>query len=123
MTTSVLAIAHPVSWLVINSLGSLFGAVVVVRLSSWFFTGARQLLLILVPFATYMASWVLAMPYFAITNTDMPTGVRMAAVLSMALGAIAIDGLIRIGTGQWRLLPPQTSETLTGNRKHAYSHS
>jgi ABC-type uncharacterized transport system permease subunit len=96
---------------------------VVVRLS-WFFTGARQLLLILVPFATYMASWVLAMPYFAITNTDMPTGVRMAAaVLSMALGVIAIDGLIRIGTGQWRLLPPQTSETLTGNRKHAYSHS
>jgi hypothetical protein len=113
----------PVSWLVINSLGSLFGAVVVVRLS-WFFTGARQLLLGLVPFATYMTSWVLAMPYFAITNTDMPTGLRMAAaVLSMALGVIAIDGLIRIGTGQWRLLPPQTSETLTGNRKHAYSHS
>jgi hypothetical protein len=50
--------------------------------------------------------------------------VRMAAaVLSMALGVIAIDGLIRIGTGQWRLLPPQTPETLTGNRKHAYSHS
>jgi hypothetical protein len=113
----------PVSWLVINSLGSLFGAVVVVRLS-WFFTGARQLLLILVPFATYMASWVLAMPYFAITNTDMPTGVLMAAaVLSMALGVIAIDGLIRIGTGQWRLLPPQISDALTENRSQVYSHS
>lgn len=113
----------PVSWLVINSLGSLFGAVVVVRLS-WFFTGARQLLLILVPFATYMASWVLAMPYFAITNTDMPTGVRMAAaVLSMALGVIAIDGLIRIGTGQWRLLPPQISDTPTENRNQVYSRS
>jgi hypothetical protein len=113
----------PVSWLVINSLGSLFGAVVVVRLS-WFFTGARQLLLVFVPFATYMASWVLAMPYFGITNTDMPTGVRMAAaLLSMALGVIAIDGLIRIGTGRWRLLPPRTSETLTGNRSQLYSHS
>jgi hypothetical protein len=112
----------PVSWLVINSLGSLFGAVVVVRLS-WFFTGGRQLLLVLVPFATYMASWVLAMPHFAITNTDMPPGVRIAAaVLSMALGLIAIDGLIRIGTGQWRLLPPQISDTPTEDRTHAYSH-
>jgi hypothetical protein len=113
----------PLSWLVINSLGSLFGAVVVVRLS-WFFTGARQLLLVFVPFATYMASWVLAMPYFAITNTDMSTGVRMAAaVLSMALGVIAIDGLIRIGTGQWRLLPPQISDAPTENRSQVYSHS
>jgi hypothetical protein len=111
----------PVSWLVINSLGSLFGAVVAVRLS-WFFTGARQLLLVLVPFATYMASWVLAMPHFAITNTDMPTGVRMAAAaLSMVLGVIAIDALIRIGTGQWRLLPPQTSDAPTEGRLHAIS--
>jgi hypothetical protein len=114
----------PVSWLVINSLGSLFGAVVIVRLS-WFFTGARQLLLILVPFATYMASWVLAMPHFAITNTDLPTGVRMAAaLLSMALGVIAIDALIRIGTGQWRLLPPPISATTPHeSRPHEYSHS
>jgi hypothetical protein len=113
----------PVSWLVINSLGSLFGAVVVVRLS-WFFTGARQLLLVCVPFATYMASWVLAMPHFAITNTDVPAGVRMAAaLLSMALGVIAIDGLIRMGTGQWRLLPPQSSDAATENRTHVYSHT
>ncbi|WAJ43397.1 hypothetical protein OK015_19570 [Mycobacterium sp. Aquia_216] len=114
----------PLSWLVINSLGSLFGAVVIVRLS-WLFTGARQLLLIFVPFATYMASWVPAMPHFAITNTDLPTGVRMAAaLLSMALGVIAIDALIRIGTGQWRLLPAPTPATAQGqNRAHAYSHS
>ncbi|ORW99896.1 hypothetical protein AWC29_26395 [Mycobacterium triplex] len=113
----------PVSWLVINSLGSLFGAVVVVRLS-WLFTGARQLLLVLVPFATYMASWVLAMPHFAITNTDMPSGVRMAAAaLSMALGVIAIDGLIRIGTGQWRLLPPPTFDASTEDRMHAFSRA
>jgi hypothetical protein len=113
----------PLSWLVINSLGSLFGAVVIVRLS-WFFTGARQLLLIFVPFATYMASWVLAMPHFAITNTDMPNGVRMvAAALSIALGAIAIDALIRIGTGQWRLLPPQPADTPIENRMHAHSSS
>jgi hypothetical protein len=113
----------PVSWLVINSLGSLFGAVLVVRLS-WFFTGARQLLLVFVPFAAYMTSWVLAMPHFAITNTDMPHGVRMAAAaLSIALGAIAIDALIRIGTGQWRLLPPEPADTPTENRTHAYSAS
>jgi hypothetical protein len=90
----------PVSWFVINSLGSLFGAVVITRLS-WFFTGARQLLLVFVPFATYMSSWVLAMPHFLITNTDAPTSVRMAAaVVSMSLGLVATDVLIRIGTGQ-----------------------
>ncbi len=101
----------PVSWLVINGLGSLLGAVVIVRLS-WFFTGARQLFLVLVPFATYMGSWVLAMPYFAVTNTDLSIGAQLAAAaLSMALGVIAIDGLIRMGTGQWRLLPPQPVET------------
>jgi len=113
----------PISWLVINSLGSLFGAVVITRLS-WFFTGARQLLLVFVPFATYMASWVLAMPYFAITNTDLPSAVKMAAaLLSMALGVIAIDALIRLGTGQWRLLPPQISDTPTESRTHEYSRS
>ena len=113
----------PVSWLVINSVGALFGAVVVVRLS-WFFTGARQLLLVFVPFATYMASWVLAMPHFAITNTDVPAGVRMAAAaLSMALGLVAIDGLIRLGTGRWRLLPPQIVDAPAENRTHVYSHS
>jgi hypothetical protein len=46
-----------------------------------------------------------------------------AAVLSMALGVIAIDGLIRIGTGQWRLLPPQIPDAHIENRSHVYSHS
>jgi hypothetical protein len=103
----------PLSWLVINSLGALFGAVVLTRLS-WFFTGTRQLLILLVPFATYMSSWVLAMPHFAITNTDASNGVRMvAAIVSMALGLVAIDVLIRFGTGQARLLPPP-SAAVTG---------
>jgi hypothetical protein len=33
----------------------------------------------------------------------------------MALGVIAIDALIRIGTGQWRLLPPQSSNPAAEN--------
>ena len=107
----------PISWLVINSLGALFGAVVLTRLA-WFFVGARRLLVLFVPFATYMSSWVLAMPHFAITNTDAPTGIRMAAaVISMVLGLIAIDVLIRFGTGQVRLLPPQSADAIT--HRHA----
>lgn len=95
----------PIIWLVINSLGSLFAAVVITRLS-WFFTGVRQRLLVLVPFTTYMASWVVTMPHFAITNTDAPMSVRTAAaIVSLALGLVTIDVLIRIGTGQLRLLP------------------
>jgi hypothetical protein len=97
----------PVIWLVINSLGSLFGAVLITRLS-WFFTGTRQLLLVFVPFATYMSSWVLTMPHFLITNTNALSGVRMtAAVISMALGLIAIDVLIRIGTGRQPTVPSE----------------
>ncbi|BBY80197.1 hypothetical protein H7I53_15640 [Mycolicibacterium pulveris] len=96
----------PISWLVINSLGSLFAAVVITRLD-WFFTGARQVLIVFVPFTTYMASWALAMPHFAVTNTDAPSVVRMvAAAVSIVIGLVAIDALIKLGTGQLRLLPP-----------------
>jgi hypothetical protein len=96
----------PLIWLTINGLGALLGAVVITRLS-WFFTGVRQLLLVFVPFVTYMSSWVVTMPFFAVNNTDASATVRAAAaILSMILGLIAIDLLIRIGTGQWRLLPP-----------------
>jgi hypothetical protein len=111
----------PISWLVINSLGSLFGAVILTRLS-WFLTGARRILVLFVPFATYMSSWVLAIPHFAITNTDASAGIRMvAAIVSMALGLIAIDVLIRFGTGQARLLPPQSVDVNTASHTTAAS--
>jgi hypothetical protein len=111
----------PISWLVINSFGSLLGAVVITRLA-WWFTGARRLLMVFVPFATYMSSWVLAMPHFAVTNTDAPNGVRMlAAGLSLVLGLIGIDVLLRIGTGQRRLLPPDYPVADAGSREPALS--
>ncbi|MBB3600600.1 hypothetical protein FHT40_000233 [Mycolicibacterium sp. BK556] len=101
----------PISWLVINSLGSLFGAVVVTRLD-WLFTGVRQLFVAFIPFTTYMASWALAIPYFAITNTDAPGSVRMiAAAVSIVLGLLATDVLIRFGTGEMRLIPPPQNAT------------
>jgi hypothetical protein len=96
----------PLSQLVFNAFGSLLGAVVITRLS-WFFTGARRLFLLLVPFVTFMSSWVVGMPLFLVLGTDAPHGVRMwAAAVSMALGLFGIDTLIRLGTGQFRLLPP-----------------
>jgi hypothetical protein len=96
----------PLSQLVFNAFGSLLGAVAVTRYS-WFFTGVRQLLLLVVPFVTFMSSWAVGMPLFLILGTDAPHGVRMlAAAVSAALGLIGIDTLIRIGTGQLRLLPP-----------------
>jgi len=98
----------PISQLVFNALGSLLGAVVITRLA-WFFTGSRQLLLLGVPFVTFMSSWVLGMPFFLILGTDASHGLRMvAAAVSMALGLIAIDVLIRIGTGEMRLLPAES---------------
>lgn len=87
----------PLNWLVINSLGSMVASVVIVRLS-WFFTGPRMLLLVAVPYATYMASWVLAMPYFGTMNADVSGLTRsIAALISIALGLYVIDVLIRLG--------------------------
>jgi hypothetical protein len=96
----------PLSQLVFNAFGSLLGAVVVTRLS-WLFTGARQLLLIFIPFVTFMSSWVVGMPLFLVLGTDASHGLRtFAAAVSMSLGLIGIDTLIRFGTGQLRLIPP-----------------
>jgi hypothetical protein len=96
----------PISQVVFNALGSLLGAVVITRLD-WFFTGPRQLLLLFVPFVTFMSSWTLGMPFFLVLGTDAPTPVRYAAAaLAMAIGLYAIDVLIRIGTGQLRIARP-----------------
>ncbi|CDO90289.1 hypothetical protein [Mycobacterium triplex] len=96
----------PLSQLVFNAFGSLLGAVVITRLS-WFFTGSRRLLLLAVPFVTFMSSWAVGMPLFLVLGTDASHGVRMlAAAVSTTLGLLAIDTLIRLGTGQLRLLPP-----------------
>jgi hypothetical protein len=87
----------PVSWLVINSLGSMSAAVVVVRLSGWF-VGARRALLVLVPYVTYLWSWVLAMPNFVALNAEVPTEVRwLATAVSFLLGLAAIEALVRVG--------------------------
>ncbi|CQD17767.1 hypothetical protein BN1232_04005 [Mycobacterium lentiflavum] len=99
----------PLSQLVFNAFGSLLGAVVVTRLS-WFFTGARQLLLLVVPFVTFMSSWAAGMPLFLVLGTDASHGVRVfAAIVSMSLGLFVIDTLIRLGTGQLRLLAPSVT--------------
>jgi hypothetical protein len=58
--------------------------------------------------ATFMASWVVGMPYFLVLVNDSSHMARMAAALvSMVLGLVAIDVLIRLGTGQLRLLPAE----------------
>jgi hypothetical protein len=87
----------PLFWLTINVLGAFAAAVVVVR-GAEFFRGRRRLLLVLVPFACYMASWVVDMPGFWAINSDASPFVKWCGVgLAMILGVVAIDGLIRFG--------------------------
>ena len=106
----------PLSQLVFNAFGSLLGAVVITRLA-WYFTGARRLLLLVVPFVTFMSSWAVGMPLFLILGTDAAHGVRMlAAAVSAALGLLGIDVLIRFGTGQSRLSPPNALAPNTTER-------
>ncbi len=109
----------PLSQLVFNAFGSLLGAVVITRLS-WLFTGPRQLLLLVVPFVTFMSSWAVGMPLFLTLGTDATHGLRMlAAAMSASLGLLGIDTLIRLGTGRLRLIPsvplvPNTTEHSSG---------
>jgi hypothetical protein len=92
----------PLNWLVINALGSLFAAVLVFRLS-WWFTGARRVLLVFVPYVTYFASWVCHLPLFGTLNADVPSSVRWVAAVVSALIALAVmDGLIRLGVAARR---------------------
>jgi hypothetical protein len=99
----------PLSQLVFNAFGSLLGAVVITRLG-WLFIGARQSLLLVVPFVTFMSSWAVGMPLFLALGTDANHEVRLlAAAVSASLGLLGIDVLIRLGTGQLRLLPPITA--------------
>ena len=93
-------VAHfPIEWLTINVLGAFFAAVVATRGAAFFASRPhRQLLLLLVPFATYMASWVVDMPAFWAINSSASPGVKYAGVgLGIVLGVLAIDGLIRVG--------------------------
>jgi len=106
----------PLSQLAFNAFGSLLGAVAITRLS-WFFAGARRLLLLLVPFVTFMSSWGVGMPLFLVLGTDAPHGVRMAAAaVGASLALLGIDTLIRLGTGQLRLLPPVPAVPNTAER-------
>jgi hypothetical protein len=87
----------PLYWLPLNCLGAFLGAVVVAR-GAAFFTGRRQLLVVVVPFATYMGSWILDMPLFWALNSDAALGVKWAAAAFTIVAALAaIDALIRLG--------------------------
>ena len=93
----------PLNWLFINGLGSLLAAVLTHRLS-WWFTGARRALLVLVPYATYFASWVCHMPLFITLNAELPAAARWAAALVSAIITVAVmDGLVSIGVAGRRL--------------------
>jgi hypothetical protein len=104
-------VAHfPLFWLTINVLGAFSTAVVVARFGE-FFRGRRALLLLVLPFATYMASWVVDMPGFWALNSHASTAVKWVGVgASMVLGVIAIDALIRFGRAGARAATPDAEE-------------
>lgn len=87
----------PLIWITINSLGAFAGAVTALRLET-VLRGPSRLLLVLVPFATYMASWTVSMPGFWSLQADTTMAVRTVfALVSIAAAIWAIDTLIRIG--------------------------
>lgn len=100
----------PLNWLLINGLGSLLAAVIIHRFS-WALTGVRQLLLLVIPFASYLSSWAVAMPHFAALNSDVPEPVRwIGSTVAIGAGLFAMHCLIQIGVGRWNpSIDPRTS--------------
>lgn len=97
----------PLGQMVFNIAGSLLCAVVLVRLD-WLFKGPRLALLILVPSATFVTSWMLGMPYFLLLGANASASVAaLGDVVCVVVALFVVDGLIRLGTGEWRLLPPE----------------
>jgi hypothetical protein len=87
----------PIEWLTINVLGAFLAAVIAARGAS-VFRGRRQLWLLLVPLASYFASWIVDMPAFWALGSHASTAVRYCGVgLALVLGVLAIDVLIRVG--------------------------
>ena len=99
----------PLAWLTINSLGDFLAAVVVMWLLPHL-AGARKLLLVLIPFVTYAASWSLSMPYFLALNSEAGALVEhAAAVVAIVTVLIAMDVLIRFGLAKDRSQTISTS--------------
>jgi fluoride ion exporter CrcB/FEX len=87
----------PIEWLTINVLGAFLAAVIAARGQS-FFRGRRQLWLLLVPVASYFASWIVDMPAFWAVNSHASQVVKYGGVgLALILGVLAIDALIQAG--------------------------
>jgi hypothetical protein len=102
----------PLFWLTINVLGAFSTAVVVARFGE-FFRGRRALLLLVVPFASYMASWVIDMPGFWALNSNASNAVKWVGVgVSMILAVIAIDSLIQFGRAGQRDVPAAETEPI-----------
>ena len=92
----------PMEWLTINVLGAFLAAVIAAR-GATFFRGRRQLWLLLVPLASYFASWIVDMPAFWAINSHAATGAKYIGVgAALILGVLAIDALIQVG----RVEPP-----------------
>lgn len=88
---------HPIAWLVINCQGALLAAVILARFGG-FFTGPRRLALVLLPASCYFCSWVIAMPHFMTINSGAPFWVKwVGSAVTMAVGLVFIDYLIRVG--------------------------
>ena len=87
----------PLEWLTINVLGAFLAAVIAAR-GAPFLRGRRQLWLLLVPLASYFASWIVDMPAFWAINSHASQFVKYCGVgLALVLGVLAIDALIRVG--------------------------
>lgn len=116
----------PLMWLTINTGGALLGGVLmarfVPRLRGW-----GVLLLLVIPFASDMASWVTNMPYFLINNTTLPNGAILAAtVVCILIGLGEIDTLLRIGTGRFRpswLAPARTDAPASSDAARHLTHA
>ena len=89
----------PMPQLAVNGTCALLIATVVFRFPQAF-TGVRALWLLLVAPASQLGALAVGVPAFSVLGTDLPQSLRWVGVgISLVLGVVAMDKLLRLATG------------------------
>ena len=86
----------PAVWIVLNSVGVALAVAIFMRFRD-FFTGPRVLLAVVVAPVCQLAGLWLGTPHFIALNSDASAAVKtVASAVSIAIGLLVLDGIIRV---------------------------
>jgi hypothetical protein len=99
-------LGFPVLLGVLNALGAVLGAVVLAHLADWL-TGAKQLLILVIPAATMLGSYAVVLPHILTLNSDASAPVKyLGTTVGIGLGIAVLDGIGRFAARRFPAAGP-----------------